>query len=188
MSRPHQRTQRRAIAWRPALRRFGRTEDGATALEFGLVAAPFFALLFALIEVGLVFFANFTLENAVDSAARLIRTGQAQTQGFDADKFKTEVCSQIVALFDCNNGLKIDVRNFQTFASVTLPAALDKDGKLTNNFVYQMGSGEDIVVVRAFYEWDLIAKIPGAGLGNMGNGNRLLAATAAFRNEPYENN
>lgn len=187
MSRSHQRAKRRAFAWRPALRRFGRTEDGATALEFGLVAVPFFALLFALIEVGLVFFANFTLENAVESAARLIRTGQAQTQGFDEEKFKEAVCGKIVALFNCANGLKIDVRKFDEFASITLPAPLDDDGKLKDNFTYQMGGGEDIVVVRAFYEWDLVAKFPGTGLGNMGNGNRLLAATAAFRNEPYEN-
>ena len=36
-----------------------------------------------------------------------------------------------------------------------------------------------------FYEWDLIANFPG-GLGNMPNGSRLLVATAAFRNEPFE--
>jgi hypothetical protein len=43
------------------------------------------------------------------------------------------------------------------------------------------------VVVRAFYEWGLMAKFPKQiGLGNMANGNRLLAATVAFRNEPFK--
>ena len=41
-------------------------------------------------------------------------------------------------------------------------------------------------MVRAFYEWTLAAKLPKeVGLSNMANGNRLLVATAAFRNEPF---
>ncbi len=44
-----------------------------------------------------------------------------------------------------------------------------------------------MVVVRGFYEFDLTAKLPKEiGLGNMGNGDRLLMATAAFRNEPFQ--
>ena len=47
------------------MRRFTRKEDGATAIEFGMVAAPFFALLFAILETVFVFYAGQTLENAV---------------------------------------------------------------------------------------------------------------------------
>ena len=64
------------------LRRLRADNAGATAIEFGIVAAPFFALMLALIEVSLVFFGTFTLENAVDKTSRMIRTGQAQEQGF----------------------------------------------------------------------------------------------------------
>ncbi|MGI9382041.1 MAG: TadE/TadG family type IV pilus assembly protein, partial [Methyloligellaceae bacterium] len=64
-----------------------------------MVAAPFFALLFALIEIGLVFFGSFTLENAVEQASRMIRTGQAQQQGFSEDRFKQEVCDNVYVLF-----------------------------------------------------------------------------------------
>jgi Flp pilus assembly protein TadG len=168
------------------LRHFLRHErDGATAIEFGIVALPFFMLLVALIEIGLVFFGNFTLENAVDRAARKIRTGEAQTAGFDAGAFKTEVCSNVYAMLDCSGGLKVDVRTFENFGGVALPPPLDGDGNLIDDFEFSPGNGGDIVVVRAFYEWDLIASVPGAGLGNMAGGSRLLAATVAFRNEPF---
>ena len=175
----------RAHVRRPSLRLFRRDRSGATAIEFGIVALPFFALLGALIEIGLVFFGNFTLENAVDQAARLVRTGQAQEQGFGEAQFKESVCNNVYALLDCMNGLKVDVRKFDDFTSVSLPDPINESGELVDNFQYDPGVGGEIVVVRAFYEWDLIANLPGVGLGNMANGSRLLSATAAFRNEPF---
>ena len=66
------------------MRRFARGDDGAAAVEFGMVAAPFLALMFAIMETALVFFAGQTLETAVADSARLIMTGQAQSQSFDA--------------------------------------------------------------------------------------------------------
>ncbi len=65
------------------VRRFARNKQGTTAVEFGLVAAPFLALLFAIIETAVVFFAGQTLETAVADTARLIMTGQAQAQAFN---------------------------------------------------------------------------------------------------------
>ena len=50
----------------------------------------------------MVYFANFNLESATAQGARLIRTGQAQTQGFNATQFKTEVCKHITAPITCD--------------------------------------------------------------------------------------
>lgn len=168
------------------LRRLRADNSGATAIEFGIVATPFFALMLALIEVSLVFFGTFTLENAVDQTSRMIRTGQAQEQGFSEAQFKQTVCDKVSVIPDCMAGLKLDVRKFDDFGGINLPDPLDGDGELVNNFSFDIGVGGNVVVVRAFYEWDLIATFPG-GLGNMPNGSRLLVATAAFRNEPFEN-
>ena len=168
------------------LRRLRADNSGVTAIEFGIVAAPFFALMLALIEVSLVFFANFTLENAVDQTSRMIRTGQAQELGYSEAQFKQTVCDKVSIMPDCMGGLKIDVRKFDDFGGINLPAPLDGNGELLNNYDFDIGVGGNVVVVRVFYEWDLIAKLPG-GLGNMPSGGRLLVATAAFRNEPFEN-
>ena len=44
-----------------------------------------------------------------------------------------------------------------------------------------------MVVVRAFYPLDLPAQLPlDIRMSNMQDGNRLLVATAAFRNEPFQ--
>ena len=48
-----------------AARRLVRQQDGAAAVEFGLVAAPFLALVFAIMETAVVFFAGQALETAV---------------------------------------------------------------------------------------------------------------------------
>ena len=165
---------------------FGRNSSGASALEFAMVAGPFLLLLLGVLAVGLVFAANMTLENAVAQGARLIRTGEAQSQGFDAGTFKTEVCKYLAGPVSCG-GLKLDVSSFSNFGSTTLTNPLDGSGNLKSAFNYEPGVGGQVVVVRAFYEWDLLAALPQAiRLSNMSNGNRLLVATVAFRNEPFK--
>ena len=172
--------------WR-GLRRFGRDASGASALEFALVAVPLVLMLLAALQVGLVYFANFTLENATAQGARLIRTGQAQTQKFDAGTFKNEVCKHLSDMLPCV-GLKLDVRSFANFSGADLTDPLDSSGNLKTNFTYDPGQGGDVVVVRAFYAWDLPSLLPSEiSLSNMNGGNRLLIATVAFRNEPFKN-
>ena len=176
---------------------FSRNSSGATALEFAIVAGPFLVLLFGILAVGLAFVANNTLENAVEQGARLIRTGEAQTQGFDAARFKTEVCKSLIGPLSCA-GLKLDVRTCSNFGGCQLTNPLDSNGNLNSGLSYAPGVGGDIVIVRAFYEWNLLAKLPivpiwnhqsvDTRLSNMPNGNRVLIATAAFRNEPFKLN
>jgi Flp pilus assembly protein TadG len=167
------------------LGRFLNDHGGASALEFAIVAAPLLLLLLGMLEVGLVNFANFELDNAVNYGARLVRTGQAQTDKFNAEKFKTEVCKKLTAPITCE-GLRLDVRHFSNFTSADLTNPIDSSGNLKTSFSFDPGGPGQIVVVRAFYEWDLTAKMPkDIALSNMANGNRLLMSTAAFRNEPY---
>ena len=167
-------------------RRFGQDQSGATAIEFGIVAVPFFALIFAILETALAFFAAQTLETAVSNAARLIRTGQAQQQGLTAATFKDTICNQIASLFNCQSALLVDVKTYPTFGSIDLSTPVDGSGNLdTTNSTYTPGNGGDIVVVRAFYEWPVFVDKIGNSMSNMPNGSHLLAATAAFRNEPF---
>jgi Flp pilus assembly protein TadG len=171
-----------------SLRGFRHDASGASALEFAIVAAPLILLLLAVLQLGIVFFANFMLESATARGARLIRTGQAQTQGFDAAKFKQEVCKQLTAPINCSS-LKIDVRSYPSFggAAASMTSPLGSDGKLKSDFSYDPGHAGDVVVVRAFYPLDIGTVLPTeVNLSNMAGGNRLIIATSAFRNEPYE--
>src|SRR6185312_2570448 len=107
----------RLFSRRTVNRLLGR-EDGAAAVEFALVAAPFLALVFAIMETALVFFASQSLETVASDSARLILTGQAQNQGFDAAKFKAAVCDRVYALFDCMGGLYVDVQTYTSFSNL----------------------------------------------------------------------
>lgn len=170
-----------------SVRRLAQHEEGAAAIEFGLVAAPFLALIFAIIETALVFFAGQVLETAAADSARLIMTGQAQTGGFDENKFKEEVCARIVGLFDCYNGVYVDVKSYNSFGSINITKPIDENGNLKiDDFAYQPGGAGDIVVVRLVYQWPILVPLLGINLADMTGNKRLLMATVAFRNEPYQ--
>lgn len=173
--------------WLRPLRRLWRRDDGAAAVEFGLVAVPFLALLFAIMETALVFFAGQALETAAADSARLILTGQAQMQKLDQAGFKSAVCSRIYGIFDCN-GIKVDVRKYTSFSSINVPNPIDENGNLTEDFVYDDNTAPHaIVVVRLMYKWPIVTSLLGLNnLSNMAGSNRLLVATVAFRNEPYQ--
>jgi hypothetical protein len=64
------------------LRKFFRKRTAAALVEFAVIAIPFFTLIMGIIEAGLIFWAGYELENATAAAARLVRTGQAQTSGY----------------------------------------------------------------------------------------------------------
>jgi Flp pilus assembly protein TadG len=167
-------------------RRLLRHQEGATAVEFGLVAAPFLAMTFAIMETALVFFAGQTLETAAADSARLIMTGQAQTQGYDQGKFKDAVCARVHGLFDCAGGLSVDVKTYTSFASIDTTSPIDANGNLkTGNFGYQPGGPCNIVVVRLMYQWPVYVSLLGLSLSDLSGSKRLLLSTVAFRNEPY---
>lgn len=174
----------RQLLARP-LRRFSRDENGTTAIEFGVLAIPFFAFLFAIIETALVFFSGQVLETAVSDSARLIMTGQAQSSTLDETAFKKAVCDKIQGLIDCAKNVYIDVRKFNNFSSISFAPQVDADGKLVNNFVYQPGAASEIVVVRLLYEFPVYMHLWNPKLINMAGNKRLIVATAAFRNEPF---
>jgi Flp pilus assembly protein TadG len=174
----------RTLALRP-FRRFARHDSGATTVEFAIVAAPFLALMFAIMETAIVFFAGQTLETAVADSARLIMTGQAQAQSFDQAKFKDAVCARVFTLFDCKNGMLVDVRKYTSFSAAATGKPIDSNGNLVNNFVYQPGCPGDIVVVRIMYQWPVWVSLLGFNLADMAGSKRLLMATSAFRNEPF---
>src|SRR4051794_38395839 len=81
------------------LRRFRRNRRGSAAVEFALVAPVFFALLFAIIETAIVFFAGQVLETGVQDSSRLIYTSQSVT----AANFKQDLCDRVATLFSCAN-------------------------------------------------------------------------------------
>jgi Flp pilus assembly protein TadG len=175
---------------RAALRRFRRNRRASAAVEFALVAPVFFALLFAIIETGIIFFASQVLETATEDSARTIRTGQAQAAAYATiSDFKANVvCPQIGmgVLFDCANGISVDVQSYPSFANVTINSQIDSNRNFIPATQYSPGNPGDVVVVRLFYQWPLFVTGLGYNIANLAGSKRLLVATAAFRNEPFK--
>ena len=172
-------------------RRFRRNGRGSAAVEFALVAPVFFALLFAIIETGVMFFASQALETITQESARMILTGQAQTASYTQAQFQNYVCSQIPGVVQLRQYLcRRRELSFVTGTSahvlnVVINSQIDSNGNFINNMQYNPGGPGDIVIVRLFYQWPLYVTGLGYNIANLSGSKRLLAATAAFCNEPY---
>jgi Flp pilus assembly protein TadG len=177
-------------------------EKGVAAIEFAMVAPVFFMILMATIETGVIFFAHTTLQNALNDAARLVRTGQTACYSLDSnnkcqamteDEFRAKVCSESGALLkNCGkdgNGdsdLQFDVNAYPAgFTGVTNSSPLDANKDLPPLTTFNVGNACDVVLVRAFYKWPIFTPGLSTLLGNMHGQYHLLSTAAAFRNEPY---
>jgi len=168
-----------------ALRHFFRSRNAVTAIEFAVIAIPFFMLVIGIIEVGLVFWAGYELENATAAAARLVRTGKAQTLAYTVSQLRSQLCQSVVILTNCNSKLQISVQTFATFAGITAPSPVNQNGALQTSFPYAPGGPGSIVLFTTFYPWPLAIPLTSSLLANLAGGNYLLQSTFAFRNEPY---
>lgn len=165
--------------------------SGSAAIEFAFVAPIFFALLLGILQAGIVFFAQETLQNAVLDSGRLVRTGQAQNAAMTQAQFRTQICDEVSMLLNCTSSLngvsllQFDVQSYPAgFAGAANSSPLvGNDLPALDNF--NPGNACDVVLVRVFYKWPIVA--PGLSwfLVNMADNSHLLAAATAFRNEPF---
>jgi Flp pilus assembly protein TadG len=164
-----------------ALRRFGRDRRGSAAIEFAFVAPFFFALIFAIIETALFFFASQWLETGVQDTGRIFYTSKTVT----AADLKKTFCSYVDTLMSCDaDKLCLDVRKYAKGASLTnMKSAVDAAG--TYSCVIELPTATDVdvtMVVRGYYQWPLFVTGLGYNIGNIqGSNKRLLGATAAVR-------
>ncbi len=173
-------TLRRARAF---AHRLMANEDGINMIEFGLLATPFLALMFWIINTTLMFFAQQALQTATDQAARLVMTGQAQAEGLSANQFQALVCADATSLFKCS-AIYVNIQTFSSFSAIAPNSATNNGAFTSSNLSYSLGTSGDIEVVQVYYQWPLFANLMGS-LSNVSGNNRLLVATSAFRNEPF---
>jgi Flp pilus assembly protein TadG len=157
-------------------------------VEFALIAAPLITLIFASLQLAIIFFFDQALQTAAQKAARQLMTGSAQTANMTPAQFKALVCANLPSQFQCPN-VMIDVESAQSFPTIdTTPITLTYDGSnaVTNNWSYSPGNAGDIVIIRAMYDWPVVGGLLALGLANQPDGGRLLVATAVFKNEPFQ--
>lgn len=171
-------------------RRFRKSESGATAVEFSMVAFPFFMLMGCISETGVMLFAEYSIQIGVQDAARSIKTGQAQTASLSATAFKAKICDTAGVVFDCQGGLTVYVKPATTFTvlETTMPNYLNVGAKpdgSPNPTSYDCGGPSQAAGVIATYDWDFTMPFM-TFLGNINGGEkRRLVGIAIFQNEPF---
>ncbi|HAJ02067.1 MULTISPECIES: TadE/TadG family type IV pilus assembly protein [Brevundimonas] len=176
----------RAARSRTALDRFLAARRGSTAVEFAMVAMPFFFMMFAVLELAFVFVLDSVLENAVIETGRLVRTGQAESQGFNATQFKTSMCGRMsIFSSDCMAKVTVDVREIPQFTNPNPPDPTAGSSFSEAGLGYDGGDPGSLMLVRAWYRHTLFTPFLEQGLARMGDGKAILTATTAFRNEPW---
>lgn len=184
-------TPRRLLG--PALaqvRAFGRDDRGVTAIEFGILALPFFTVILAILQTTIMFLAAQVLDSAVEDASRRIRTGEAQN--YTLTDFRNYMCGYTFGLLDCTQ-IQIKTQILTGFGNVTTTVPQDCTTTPTTCTWTTGWQGVDsgatgcraVMQVSAYYRYPLIVVLPYFNLKNQPDNYRLLSAIRVFRNEPY---
>ena len=171
-------------------KRFRRSRSASSAVEFALIAPMFFAMLFALFETALIFFAGQVLENGVQDSGRKIYT-DGRDAYVDAAAFKADLCKRTSELFTCD-GISVDARTYPAGTAIPTAVPYDSAGQANSALSWNVPAANapspSTVVIRAFYQWPLVVTQLGYNIANvnrnMSDSKRLMVATAAFRVEP----
>ncbi|MDH4412617.1 MAG: pilus assembly protein [Rhizobium sp.] len=189
-------------------RKLARSRDGAAAIEFAILAIPYFLIIFAIIETFVAFAAEQLVTNAVNTLGRQLRTGQITYQmsrpatDMDVAKFRKAFCAEVSIMIQCSESeiatpskLYIDARSFPNFAAIpkTIPrvstaAFADID---PTSFKFTPGGPDTVNMLRAYYRWQVITDLVRPYIttirpadGSMPS-DFLIVATTAFQNEKY---
>lgn len=83
--------------------RFRSANNASAAIEFALIAPIFLALLLGLIQVGLNYVVQSTVDRLANSAALYIRSGVPQIANMNGSTFKSQIlCSVASPILNCN--------------------------------------------------------------------------------------
>lgn len=180
---------------------FRRRQEGATAVEFTLVAPLFFMVMWGTVEVAMLGLGSTLLEGAVREAGRVGITGYSPEGTTREQHIKNTIKKYTINFIDVDK-LKIDTKSYTSFGGVGQPETfVDKfpfNGKYDEgeSFTDTNGNGKwdadqgksglgdpgSIVVYTLSYDWEWFA---GYAKEIFGVTPVTLKSSVAVRNEPY---
>ena len=175
-------------------RRFLGDRRGSTAIEFTMLAFPFALLVFAILESCISFAGQEVMANITDDIARQLRTGQLKQADVSGTQLRDKICArlEIIVSQDCPQQLKVDLREFTTFAAAADAGFTVSGDTITltgpdPTFKVQTGLAESKNMLRVFYPWPVITDFLRVYMSNMSNGKKTLHyASAVWQNEPFD--
>jgi Flp pilus assembly pilin Flp len=198
----------------PALNRLQREEDGATAVEFALIAVPFVTMLLGIISVCLYFFTVLELEHAVWEGSRAVRVGAygnetgdyakpttkpadmttAEYDAYQQTQLQRAICARMRDETGCRSKLRVIMQSRPTITNASTGTLAQPNcrqtsgpdvGKLISANAFDTTGASSFVVLTGCYAWDFGGQLPFFKIGNMPDGSFLVQSTFAFVNENY---
>jgi Flp pilus assembly protein TadG len=178
------RPPRRGRGLGALLRRFHRGRSGVAAIEFAMLAFPFFLIVFAILETAFVFIGEIAMDQAVARAGRFVRTGQIVSASLDEIGLRNKICAEVHYLLRCED-IAIDLRSYASFNAIPTAAPISGGTLERGSFGFESVNPGQIMALRAFYEWPLYSSIFQIFLSDLSGGKHLLMSVAAFKTEPF---
>jgi Flp pilus assembly protein TadG len=165
---------------------------GAVALEFAIVAFPFFALLFTIFEVAYLFLAGQSFDTSLETASRQILTGSAQqTTGSTAINSQASfityaLCPKLPAIITCSQ-VQVNVAPLTSFSQASFSAPISNGQLNTSAWGYKACTSGQIVKVEAIYPVTALTSFWTSPFTITANGTkqRVLYASTVFKCEPF---
>lgn len=152
-----------------------RQETGAAALEFAFASLLFFTLFFGIMELGLMYWVNLTMQHAVREGARYAITGLADkdptpTEGEGGEKFFDRQRAVTQKIKESSMGLYDRVN---PKLQVSAP-----DGSVFSGY----GTSGDIIVISLECSWPLLTPLVSHFFSD---GSYRFTVSATMRNEAF---
>lgn len=172
-----------------------RDARGATAVEFALVATPFFGLILLILQVGLFHFSVQSLDYATRQAGRIVMTNQVPGSISSASSFKTKyICPQVFWAISCD---KLVVNSFKVGKSSDASASsgvytyIDSSSRQLKSPVsdptqqsFCLGGPGDYIYLDVAYPYpNFVAKL----LSSVAPATFLMRSSTVVYNEPKKN-
>ncbi|AKU20341.1 TadE/TadG family type IV pilus assembly protein [Massilia sp. NR 4-1] len=153
-------------------------QQGAAAVEFGIIVALYIFILLCIVELGLLFFVNLTLQHAVREGARYAITGQRNADPNTANQQRylaivQQIRNASMGYFDPV------VKNIVITVNNGTPTAYDKSSAYVPGM---FGAAGDIVVFRLDCNWSLMTPF---WKGQFTGGVYAFSVAATMRNEAF---
>lgn len=131
-------------------------EEGAATVEFAFVAPIFFLLLFAIIDLGILFWVNLTMQHAVREGARFAVTGQTCVFGSPPTPQQRYMCV-IKGMRDSSIGLYDEINPTITITINNGTPTTYSDPNLYTPGMF--GNKDDIVAFQLNCNWPILTPL-----------------------------
>ena len=166
------------------LRALTKDRKGSAAIEFAILALPFFVVIFAIAEIAIMFFVDSGLDAALHKTVRQVRVGVAKSGAWDATKFKNVLCSELAYSFGCSTKIKVRATVITDMSSISKVSG-SSNGSLNVQEDFNLGDSGSYVLVQAFLPWDPTFKLYAISSGRLADGSYILGAAELIKNEPF---